>query len=69
MCLALNKWMKKNGLSQYAFCKRYRLSQPFVCQLLNGRRLAGKETVKYIELITNGEVTKNDLRPDLREKQ
>lgn len=64
MCLALSKWMIKNRISQYEFAKRFRLSQPFVNQLLSGARRAGLKTAKYIELITGGEVTYKDLRPD-----
>ena len=65
MCLALNKWLKKNGLSQARFAKIYKFSQPFVNQLVNGRKRASIETCRQIALITNGEVTGRDLRPDL----
>ena len=67
MCLALGKWMAKNRLSQYEFARRYKISQPFLCQLLSGARRSGLATAKKIEEITKGEVTYKDLRPDLFE--
>lgn len=67
MCLKLAKWMAKNRITQYGFAKRYKISQPFITQILNGTRRAGINTAKYIERITNGEVTYKDLRPDLFE--
>lgn len=67
MCLKLSKWMIKNKLTQYGFAKRYGISQPFLNQVLNGRRRAGLATVRKIEKITGGFVTHKDLRPDLYE--
>lgn len=67
MCLELSKWMIKNRLSQYAFAKRYKISQSFLCQILSGVRKAGLATSKKIEAITKGEVTYKHLRPDLFE--
>jgi len=61
MCLALNKWLKKHGLSQYAFAKRYRISQPYLNQLLSGKKSRPSlEKINYIAQITDGAVTLKD---------
>lgn len=64
MCLVLRKWLAKNRLTPFSFARKYKISQPFLSQILNGRRRAGRSTVKYICDITGGEVTERDLRPD-----
>lgn len=60
---ALDRWLRYHNLSRYEFAKRYRISQPFVSQLINGRKKASPKMAEYIERITG--ISKKLIRPDL----
>lgn len=40
-------------------------SEQYLYQIHTGRRKAGPELAKRIEVITNGELSRHDLRPDI----
>lgn len=61
----LSAFIKSLGISQNEFALRHRISQPYLNQIINGMRKAGKKTAVYLEEITHGAVTKRDLRPDV----
>ena len=65
MCVELKEWLNKQRLSEYKFAQRYKISQPYLNQLVNGRRRAGTKTIRFIEEVTGGAVNRKHLRPDI----
>lgn len=74
---ALAAYLEKHGLSQDDFAKKFLppVSQGLVWQWLKwlenpqkGTRITA-ERAKEIEIITEGEVTRHDTRPDLYEER
>lgn len=72
---ALQSYLEKHGLSQEDFAQKFtpRVSQGLVWQWLQwledpkkGTRITA-ERAKEIETITQGQVTRHELRPDLYE--
>lgn len=62
---ALAEHLRRAGVSQAEFARRYRISQPYLSQIISGARKAGRKTAEHIETLTDGFVKKRDLRPDL----
>ena len=63
MLIEFDQWLRKNKLSRYAFARLYKISQPFVSQLINEKRRAAPEMVDYLVRITK--LKKAHFRPDL----
>lgn len=63
MLIAFDTWLRRNQLSRYEFAKRYKISQPFVSQLINQKKKASPDMVEYLVRITG--LRKADFRPDL----
>lgn len=63
MLIDFDIWLRKNGLSRYEFARRYKISQPFVSQLVNGKKKASPEMVEHLARITG--LKKAHFRPDL----
>lgn len=63
MLIAFDIWLRKQRLSRYEFAKRYKISQPFVSQIINQKKKASPEMVEYLVRITG--LKKSDFRPDL----
>jgi DNA-binding transcriptional regulator YdaS (Cro superfamily) len=61
----LKEFVNRTGLSQSGFSRTYRISQPYLNQIMRGTRKAGKKTAEYLENISDGYVRKQELRPDL----
>lgn len=61
----LDHFLRSSGVSQIEFARRYKISQPYLNQIINGKRAAGKKTAEYLEKVTQGAVKKHDLRPDI----
>ena len=61
---ALKSYLKRHKLSQQAFADRLDVSQGLVWQWLNGRSKVKGEMAVKIEELTDGEVTRKDLRPE-----
>jgi len=57
--------MTKHGLSQKNFGELIGVSQGLVHQWLDGKTQITGDRARDIEKLTNGEVTRMELRPDL----
>lgn len=60
----LRAYLEKNG-GQTAFAKKLKVSQGLVWQWLNGETRITAERAVQIEAVTDGLITRNELRPDL----
>jgi DNA-binding transcriptional regulator YdaS (Cro superfamily) len=61
-------YLKKHRMSQAAFAELLEVSQGLVWQWLEGQTKITADRAKQIELKTNGEITRSELRPDLWER-
>ena len=64
----IRAYQKKHRLSQEQFGKKIGVSQGLVWQWLDGRTLITAERAVRIERRTAGEITRQELRPDIFEK-
>jgi DNA-binding transcriptional regulator YdaS (Cro superfamily) len=55
---------KKRGAKD-ALAKELGISRTWMSQIISGREVCSPELAVEIERLTNGEVTRRDLRPDL----
>jgi DNA-binding transcriptional regulator YdaS (Cro superfamily) len=62
------RYLKKNNLSQAAFARMLDVSPGLVWQWLNDETTITAEQAKKIETVTQKEVRRHDLRPDLYER-
>jgi DNA-binding transcriptional regulator YdaS (Cro superfamily) len=58
-------YLEKHGLSQEQFAKKLGVSQGLIWQWINGRTKISPDRALRIEEATNGEVTREDLFPQL----
>ncbi len=65
MTESLKRFIFHNGISEKEFSRVFRISQPYLNQILNGKRKCGKKMAEYLEKATGGNVKKRDLRPDI----
>lgn len=56
---------RENRLSQSAMAKIAGVSQSMIAHWEMGRRRITAEKAIYLEEVTHGELSRNDLRPDL----
>lgn len=63
--MKLETYLKENSLSQKAFGESIGSSQSAVTHWINGRYKVPPEKWLAIEKVTDGQVTRADLRPDL----
>jgi len=63
----LQIYLEKNALSQEQFAKKVGVTQGAVWQWLSGETRITAERAVQIEQITDGQVSRHDLRPDLFE--
>lgn len=61
----IQTYLKKHRVTQKEFAKKIGATQGFVSQLLLGKRPIPAEKVLPIELATNGQVSRHELRPDI----
>lgn len=61
----IKKSLEIHGGTQSAFAKECGVSQGLISQFLKGAKKPGWKTCQKIEMITKGEVTKKQLRPDI----
>lgn len=60
-----NYWMKLNDLTSHEVSRRFKISQPYFNQIVNGKRKPGQSMAEYLDDITNGFISKKELRPDI----
>ncbi len=65
----LQSYLDKHGLSQCKFAEMIGVSQGAVWQWLVGRSKVSPKHFHKIERKTGGEVTREDVRPDLYQKR
>lgn len=58
------QYLHKSGITQSEFARSIGTTQPFVWQWTKGLRPVPVEWCADIERVTNGAVTRRDLRPD-----
>lgn len=58
-------YLEKHSLTQEQFAKKIGVSQGLVWQWLKGKTRVSPEKAKAIEVSTEREITKAELRPDL----
>jgi DNA-binding transcriptional regulator YdaS (Cro superfamily) len=58
-------YLKKHRLSQQDFADKIGVSQGLVWQWIDGRTRITAERAKQIEAATSGELTREQLRPDI----
>ena len=61
----LQEYLSKHELTQEQFAKQVGVSQGAVWQWIDGRSKVSPRHFNVIEKKTRGEVTREDLRPDL----
>lgn len=61
----LRAYIKRHRLSQEEFAVQLDVSQGMVWQWLNGRRRVSAERAKQIEEVTDGEIMRSQIRPDI----
>lgn len=61
----ITQFRKSRGLTQSGLAKMLGVSQALVTHVETGRRQFGYETVLRFEKISDGEITRSDLRPDI----
>lgn len=61
----IQKSLDIHGGTQTSFAKACGVSQGLVSQFLRGAKKPGWKTCQKIELITQGKVTRHQLRPDI----
>lgn len=61
----IKKSLEIHGGTQSTFAKDCGVSQGLISQFLKGAKKPGWKTCQKIEVITKGEVTKQQLRPDI----
>lgn len=65
MMVALDRYLKKHGISQQDFAKRIGCSQSLVSQWLSGAtQMTGRWAIE-VERLTEGEVKRQQLLPEL----
>jgi len=63
--MILSEYLRTKKLTQAQFAERMGVSQGLVWQWLNGRQPITAERAVKIELLTEGEIRRHELRPDL----
>lgn len=63
--MTLAEYLKTKNLTQAEFANAVGKSQGMVSHWIKGRYPVEAEDAKTIETVTNGAVTRHDLRPDL----
>lgn len=63
--VALDRYLKKHGITQQGFAERLRCSQSLVSQWLSGDTRMTAQWAVLIERETNGEVKRQHLLPDI----
>jgi DNA-binding transcriptional regulator YdaS (Cro superfamily) len=61
----VKKSMEIHGGTQAEFAEACGVSQGLISQFLSGAKKPGWKTCKKIELLTHGQVTRYQLRPDI----
>lgn len=61
----IRAYLEKHHLSQGQFSKQIGVSQGLIWQWLEGKTRITAERAKEIEEKTGGEITRQDLRPDI----
>lgn len=59
--MKLKTWLKENNVRQRELAHQLEISEPFVSDLCNGKRLPALGTLVAIERATNGAVTATDF--------
>ena len=54
--VTIRGYMGRTGLTGREFAKRVGISQPFMCEIIGGKRAPGRETVRKFAAATNGEL-------------
>lgn len=62
-------YLEKHDLTQEQFAKKLGVSQGLVWQWINGETRVTPDRAKAIEKKTAGEITRQDLRPDIWERE
>lgn len=65
--MKIRSYLKKHNLTQEEFAKKVGVSPGAVWQWINGESRVDPRRVRKIEAITEGEVSRHDLRPDIYE--
>lgn len=63
--MKLSDYLSQSGLSMQAFADEIGLSYEGVRLIVKGQRMPAPKTVFRIEKVTDGAVSRSDLRPDL----
>jgi len=61
----LIKYRKAKGLKQFTFAKLVGVTASCISQIENKRRKPSIDIARKIERATKGEITKEELRPDI----
>ena len=63
--MIIEKYLKKRGLKQSQFGASIGVTQGQIAHLLSGRCRVTAELASTIDLVTEGELTRQALRPDI----